>query len=63
MNINSLARRLDKLATDGDAERFQQAWDRHCDEVGEPRIDCAGATCIEELMAMLRQDEAKPETR
>lgn len=60
MNINALARRLDKLATDGDAERYQTLCDKLCDEQGWPRMDMCGATSIEHLLEMLRDDEAKP---
>lgn len=62
VSITGLTRRLDKLDETNDAKRYQALCDRFFDEHGWPRIDCNGATCIEDMLAMLRQDEAQPET-
>lgn len=55
VNLNALSRRIDKLRDDGEAERYQAAWNRFCDDQGEPRIDVAGARGIEELLGMIRK--------
>ena len=55
VNLNALSRRIAKLSDDGVAERYQAAWNRFCDDQGEPRVDVAGARGIEELLAMIRE--------
>lgn len=55
VNLNALSRRIDKLSDDSDADRYQAAWNRFCDDQGEPRIDVAGARGIEELLGMIRK--------
>ena len=59
VNLNALSRRIDKLSDDGDAERYQAVWDRFCDSEGKPRINVAGATCIEELLKLYRAERGR----
>lgn len=55
VNLSTLSKRLDRL-DDGDAEEYQRQWDAFCDAQGQPRINVAGATCIEELLKLYRAE-------
>jgi hypothetical protein len=61
VNLSTLSKRLDRL-DDGDAEAYQAAWDKHCDDQGQPRISVAGTASIEELL-QLYQAAAVPPAR